>query len=389
MGSNGSSNNRILVVGDDEMMSKMLRVALATEGFEVIHAQSGEEGYESAMRVSPRAIIADVLLPGMDGFALCRRLRQSPNMRSITILMLTSRGDMGDKIASFQAGADDCMTKPFQAEEIVYRLKGMMARAPVPALASAAPQKRGRVIATFGSKGGVGKTMIATNFAVALRRRSGKQVMLMDADFAFGDANVHLNLPAGSGVLDLVQLVDELTPQTADKVLSVHSSGVRALLCPAHPEDAELITSEHVQKLLSYLTAQSDYLVVDCGANYDDRTLTILERADDILLVVTPEIGPLKNAALFLGLADKLQLDQNKIQVVLNRANSQVGIEEKEVERTLRHKVGFRISSGGRVTVMSVNRGIPLVIGQPDHPVSQQIFFLADAFVKTRQLQTA
>jgi len=66
---------------------------------------------------------------------------------------------------------------------------------------------------------------------------------------------------------------------------------------------------------------------VDCGANYDDRTLTILERADDILLVVTPEIGPLKNAALFLGLADKLQLDQNKIQVVLNRANSQVGIE--------------------------------------------------------------
>ena len=128
---------------------------------------------------------------------------------------------------------------------------------------------------------------------------------------------------------------------------------------------------------------------MDCGANYDDRTLTILERADDILLVVTPEIGPLKNAALFLGLADKLQLDQNKIQVVLNRANSQVGIEEKEVERTLRHKVGFRISSGGRVTVMSVNRGIPLVIGQPDHPVSQQIFFLADAFVKTRQLQTA
>ena len=77
MASNGSSNNRILVVGDDEMMSKMLRVALANEGFEVIHAQSGEEGYESAVRVSPRAIIADVLLPGVDGLALCRMFNKA------------------------------------------------------------------------------------------------------------------------------------------------------------------------------------------------------------------------------------------------------------------------------------------------------------------------
>ena len=383
------AKKRVLVVDGDPMMFNMLRTVLSNEGLEVIHASSGEEAFDKAVRQTPRVIIADVVLPGMDGYALCRRLRQTPITSSIPIVLLTAKSDIADKIMGFQAGADDYVTKPFQPEEIVYRIKGIMARAPLPDSTALVPLKQGRIIATFGSKGGVGKTMIATNFALALKRRSGKQVALMDADLAFGDANVHLNVPPGRSVLDMAQAVDALSAQFADNVLAVHSSGLRVLLCPPHPEDAELISAEHVQRILTFLSGLYDYVVVDCGANYDDRTLTILERADDVLLIVTPEIGPLRNAVLFLSLADKLGMDRGKIQIVLNRANSQVGIEEKDIQQMLRHKVGFRLASGGRITVMSVNRGIPLVLDKPDHPLAQQITSMADAFVKAAQPQAA
>ncbi len=389
MSPNSVLTSRILVVDDDPMMSNTLRLVLANEGYEVIHASTGEEAFEKAVRDAPRVVIADVLLPGMDGYALCRRLRQTPITGSIAVMLLTTKSDIADKIMGYQAGADDYVTKPFQPQEIVYRVKNIMAREPLPPPAAAAPTTQGRIIASFGSKGGVGKTMIATNFALALRRRSGKPVMLMDADLAFGDANVHLNVPPGHSVLDLVQSIDELTPQLAEKVLALHGSGMRVLLCPPHPEDAELITSAHVEKILAFLARLYEYLVIDCGANYDDRTLTILDHADDVLLVVTPEIGPLRNAVQFLALADKLGMDDTKIQVVLNRANSQVGIEEKDIEQMLRHRVSYRISSGGRVAVMSVNRGIPIVLDKADHPLSQQIFIMADAFVKSRQPQLA
>jgi pilus assembly protein CpaE len=187
----------------------------------------------------------------------------------------------------------------------------------------------------------------------------------------------------------LVHSIDLLSAPLAEKVLALHGSGLRVLLCPPHPEEADLITSEHVQKLLTFLCGMYDFVVVDCGANYDDRTLTILERANDVLLIITPEIGPLKNAALFLALADKLGLQRAKIQIVLNRANSQVGIEEKDIQNMLHQKVAFRISSGGRVAVMSVNRGNPLVLEKPDHPYALQIFSIADAFVKSGQTQPA
>ncbi len=385
MSTNINFTKRILVVDDDPMMSTMLRLVLANEGFEVIHATSAEEAFDKAVRQSPRVIISDVMLPGMDGFALCRRLRQTPITRAIPILMLTSKSDIADKIRGFESGADDYVTKPFQPTEIVYRVKSIMARARAPETLAHVTPIRGRVIAVCGSKGGVGKTMIATNFALALRRRSGKHVLLIDGDFAFGDMNVHMNLPSGRNVLDLVQGIDDLDAQIADQVLRVHASGLRMLPCPTHPEEADLITANHITQLLTFFGGLYDYIVVDCGTNYDDRTLTILDHADDILLVVTPEMGPIKNAALFLELADKLRLDKSKIQIVLNRANSQVGIEEREIERALRHKIAFRVASGGRVAVLSVNRGKPLVVDKPDNPLAQQISYIAETFITAAQ----
>lgn len=334
------------------------------------------------MRQPPHLVIADVVLPGMDGYTLCRRLRQTAITKAIPVLMLTSRGQIADKIAGFEAGADDYLTKPFQPQELAYRVKSIMARtAALDAPQATAARANGKIIALFGSKGGVGKTMIACNMAVALRRRTGKRIALFDADFCFGDANVHLNLPPVRSVLNLVNAIDDLDAKLIDQAMVAHPTGVRVLLSPFRPEEADLVKGEHVKKILDALVTLYDFIIVDCGANYDDRTLTALENADDIMLVVTPEIGPLKNAVLFLDVANKLGLSLDKVHVILNRANSNVGIEDKEIERTLRHPVAYRVISGGRALVLSVNRGVPLVIAKPDHPLAQQIYYIVDSFM--------
>lgn len=376
------NRQRILVIDGNLGLAELVRLILGNEGYDVTIARSGEEGYQQALHLRPDLILMDVVLPGMDGYTLCRQLRQKPATRSIPILILSSKTDIADKVAGFEAGADDFLNKPFQPAELTYRIRSLLARfQPSEDDQVERREPRGRIIALFGTKGGVGKTTICVNLAVALQQRSGEKVALWDADFFFGDVGTHLNLPPDRSVLDLIDRLGELEPGLADQVLVPHASGIRVLLGPYRPEEAERITSEHVERLLDFLSELYKYVVIDCAASYDDRTLVLLEQADEIFLVVTPEIGPLKNTSIFLDLALRLGIPLEKVHVILNRSNSNVGIEAEEIERALKSKVEFRIVSGGRPAVLSVNRGVPLMIEQPDHPIARQVMRMADGIV--------
>lgn len=370
---------RILVVDDDPSIRNLLNVLLGKVGYEVVLAISGEDALKQALRNPPDLLILDVILPGMDGYTLCRRLRQNPSTRQLPILVLTSQAETADKLAGFNAGADDYLTKPFEPTELVYRVKGLLARGQQAASAlEAGPKPKGNTIAVFGTKGGVGKTTFAVNLTLALARLPKTRAVLMDADFSFGDVSVHLNLSPTRTIIDLLPHLGELDQSVINQVLLRHESGARVLLSPYRPEEVEQIQPEHVMTVLRFLAEHFDYVVVDCPASYDDRTLTILEHADQIVVVLTPEIGAVKNTSVFFDLADKLGLAPEKLHVVLNRANSEVGIAAAEIERALQQPVNLRLMSGGRAVVLSVNRGTPMVLDQPQHPFSQQVLHVMD-----------
>lgn len=375
---------RILVVDDDRPMAELLRRILTNEGYEVDVAYEGQEAIEKSRKGNWSLVLMDVRLPGMDGYTICRTLRQNPSTHYLPILMLTSAGDIADKIAGFEAGADDFVTKPFQPKELVYRIGSLLARAAA-THSNPPPSAAGKIIALFSSKGGVGKTTIATNLAVALRQQSNRRVALVDADFYFGGVGVHLNLPNVRTLLQLMAEMEGDDPSVVEKVMIPHPSGVRVLLSPFQPEEVDQVTTRHIEKVLDFLAQQYDFVVVDCQPSYDERMLKVLEKADEILLVVTPEVGPLKNTSLFLQWSHKLGYSQDKISVVLNRYNSNVGIGPEEIERTLQHEVTFRLISGGRPVVMSVNQGVPLVIEQPDHPFCMQVYRIADYYLERAQ----
>lgn len=370
----------LLIVDDDNVVAEMLEMMLRNAGYEVRRAASGEEALQQIYKAPPDALICDVLLPGIDGYTLCKRVRQHPLTKTLPILMLTAQGDISAKIAGFEAGANDYLAKPFEPPELVYRVKNLLAR--TASETPSAPLRRGKIIAVFGAKGGVGKTTIAVSLALAIRLRTRQRVIIVDADLTFGDVAVHLNIAPTRSIVDIVRSGDEIEREMVNQVLLAHPSGLQALLAPPRPEEAELVSPDHITRILDLLAVSADYVIVDCQTSYDDRTLSVFDRADHVLLVITPEIGPLKNTSLFLGLANQLGINLNAISIVLNRANSGVGIGVGEIERVLRRKINFHVTSGGQAVVTSVNRGMPLILEQPKHPFVQQILYLGDQLVK-------
>ncbi len=377
---------RVLVV-QDRVTTEHLRQVLTSEGYELFEANTDEDAFNEVLHHAPDLVILETERPGFDGLGFCRRVRENKATSDLPLLMLSSRGDTADKVAGYEAGIDDYITKPFVAQEIVYRVKILIQRKPRHYEPSIEPQGRGRVIALFGTKGGVGRTTIAVNLAVTLEKRTGARVMLFDADFFFGDLALHLNLPPSRTILDLVDHIDELEAEYVEQVLIPHSSGVRVLVSPRSPERVEAITAGHVQRLLEWFTRQYDYIIVDCQGSYDERMLVILERADAIMLVIKPEVGCVKNMAVFSELAAKLGFPFDKTHIVLNRAGTGSGIDAKEIERIFRRRIAFHIGSGGRSIVVSVNRGIPLALEQPNHPFSLQVAQMADYLIQRLPLE--
>jgi len=371
----------IVIASSDPTLVKLLNVMLA-DSYEVVQSKTGDEAFERSVSLRPQLIIIDDALPGLGGVALCGKLRRNPATRHAGILILSSNAEMAFKISLFEAGADEFLTKPFDSKEMTYRIKNLVSRVLIPTEAEQVPVKHGRVVACFGTKGGVGKTTVAVNTALALQRQSGGRVVIFDADYFFGDVGVHLNMPPTRSVMDLIEHIDNLDTEFVDQVILRHPTGLGVLLSPFSPEKADLITAEHVKTVVGFLAELNDFVVVDCHATYDDRTLSILDRADEILLVVTPEVGPLKNTRMFLDIADKLGISLEKVHIVLNRSNSNVGIETQEIERSFKHRVQFSIISGGRPVVMSVNQGQPLLTGKLDNPVAQEIIHIADWIIK-------
>ena len=378
---------RVLVVEDDIPSAQLLDRILRHEGFEVLVAHTGPEALALVQREPVDLIILDVMLPGLDGFQVARQLRQDPATRHVPILMLTARGDLSDRIAAFEAGVDDYLTKPYELEALIYRVRALLARVAryrEGILWRPASLPKGHVAAFFGTKGGVGKTLIAVNASVALAQRihPDRRAVIFDTDFFFGDVAIHLNLPTTHSVVDLLDQIESLD-EYAERALQIHEeSNLHALLSPYRPEDAELITPEDVDKLLAWLAERFDFVVVDCPPAYDDRVLAVFNHADTVILVVTPEIGPLKNMSMFLELAPRLGVSLNYIFVVLNRANSNVGVDVETIERVIGHPVAFQVISGGRPVVLSVNRGVPFVLEAPNHRLSRQIQAIADFIVQ-------
>jgi two-component system response regulator RpaA len=120
--------SRILIIDDDPTISELVTINLEMAGYYVHQADDGDKGQALALQIQPDLIMLDLMLPNVDGFTVCQRLRRDERTIEIPILMLTALGQVQDKVDGFNAGADDYLTKPFEVEEMLARVKALLRR---------------------------------------------------------------------------------------------------------------------------------------------------------------------------------------------------------------------------------------------------------------------
>ena len=169
-----------------------------------------------------------------------------------------------------------------------------------------------------------------------------------------------------------------------DTYTVTHSSGLHVILAPPSPEMADVITPAGVKRVVEALRQRYELVVIDCAAWFNDTTLGILDLADIVLTVLTLEITSIKNIRLFLEVAEKLGYE-DKVRLVLNRADTTLGIRVADVEHSIGRKVDNTIVSDGRAVVYALNRGVPFVLSNREAQVSQDVLRLATAMTGNRE----
>jgi pilus assembly protein CpaE len=241
----------------------------------------------------------------------------------------------------------------------------------------------GQILTVFSTKGGSGKSMLASSLAVTLAQRSDKPVCLVDADLQFGDVAVMLKLTPHHTIVDAVSVLDRMDAPLLDSLLVTHeASGLRVLPAPLEPAFADQVGAAEMVAIVEMLRSFCSYVIVDTPAYFNDVVLGLVEVSDKVMLVAGMDIPNIKNVKIGLQTLRLLNTPMDKLLLVLNRANSKVKLDIGEVERTLQLSANALIPSDV-VVPQSVNKGEPVVLHSPKSGVSKSIQQLADQFLPT------
>ena len=397
---------RVLVVDAAAEVHTQVSIALGVvPDVEVVGAlTSGEQAVERIPALRP-----DIVLLSMDDGGAAHADAIATRFPAVSLIMTSRNGEAEQLRRAMLAGARHFLVKPLTPAELVESVRGVYrldesrrvaaATAAVqvgqiapgsggmspPPRAATGPAREGKIFTFYSAKGGAGCTTLACNTAIALKRATNKEVALFDCGLLFGDVGVVLNLNPRSTLVDLLPQMDAhpgpLDPEFLSQMMVPHASGVKVLLAPSSPEKAELVTAEHVQRVLVALRDQFDYVVIDTWPTFEERILNVLDAADRIVVPTTMEMPAIKNSKLMLDVTSALAYSPDKVVLVLNRADSRGGIRVQDVEQILQKQFTAEVVSDGRLTTASLNEGVPFVMTNPDAPISRDIMRLAGALV--------
>ncbi len=240
--------------------------------------------------------------------------------------------------------------------------------------------ERGQVISVFSTKGGSGKSVTSTNLGVLLARRSSKPVVLIDGHMQFGDVAVMLKLQPEHTAIDAIAQVDVMDVSMAENFMTIHEpSGLYVLPAPAEPTFADQITGPQVAALIEVVRGFAGHVIVDLPAIFNEVVLSVIELADEIVLVAGLDIPNIKNLKIGLSTLQLLNVPMDRVNLVLNRSDSKVKLDISEVERTLGVSDAAHVPSDVVVPI-SVNKGSPVVLSAPKSGPARAFEQLADRF---------
>ncbi|HEY9403292.1 MAG TPA: AAA family ATPase [Pyrinomonadaceae bacterium] len=288
-----------------------------------------------------------------------------------TAIICASRDASPDLILrSYRAGARDFLRLPVIGEEFQTVIERT---AEFCSTLVDAPKKRGRAIAVFSSKGGCGTSFIATNLAAAL----DAPAVLVDLNLQAGDLSLFLGLEPKFSIADLVENRARIDDSLLKSYVVPHSPNLSLLAAPREADLADDIEPEHIFEVLELLRERYDYVVIDPQHTFDSITLSALDQADEVVLVLTLDIPAIRSTQRALALFDRLGYPRHKIRIVVNRWSKQIDLDLRQVERFLGERVTGYVQSDYNTAVNSINLGEPLVKSDPTSRIAAEIRHIA------------
>ena len=374
---------RILIVDDDLESLKLIGLMLQRRGYQIAAASSGAQALSKAEADQPSLIILDVMMPDMDGYEVTRRLRANAKTSPIPIIMFTAKTLVGDKVAGFQAGADDYLTKPIHPAELASRVEAVLLRRSR-ARAEAGGAPHARVIGFMGVKGGVGTTTLAVNTSVAIAQsstdQSPRRVILADLHTNGGDVALQLGMTRASGLSLIVShKAEEITARMIENALVGHVSGLRLLLAPIEQRAAPMaIASEQAESVVRQLATLADVIALDLGSRLDDGVRAVLPLCSRLVLALEPQRIAVSLMQALLAQLEKVGIGPDMVvAVIVNHSASAASLSKGTIEGLLGRDVVIVIPPAPEVAFQASDQGTPIILVQPGNIVSDQYRELA------------
>lgn len=376
---------KILVIDDDLETLRLVGLMLQKQGYHVVTAASGEEGIQVALREQPDLILLDVMMPGLDGFEVTRRLRQNPETSSIPILIFTAKSQVEDKIEGYEAGADDYLTKPIHPAELIAHIKALLGRSRA---RREAALPRGYVLGLTAAKGGIGLSTLALNLGLACYQRSKSEVVLAELRLGEGTWAEMLNLHDDQALKSLLSLpAHEITRSTVDNHLLRTTLGVRLLLSPRQVEGYTSLFSGMGEKLVAitrHLATLASLIILDIGTPFLPGYIDILNQCDEVMVVTESQPFTLRLTRRLITNLEDYGFGKSKIMSIVlnNRMRADLQYTITQVQDTLEHAISATISPVPELAYHAAMRSAPLLHIQPEGLYTQQVMQLASQYVE-------
>lgn len=385
---------RILIASDLPEYRQQLTENLSEEqDFLIIgEAVNGANAVKKAEHLVPDIILMDIQTPVQEGIDATEKITLAhPN---IGVIIFSTAHDNAMIKQAMMAGAGDVLYKDdIQEGEIAQAVRRLYLaqKTRSASLMSGGTDKEQKyrspqVVTVFGAKGGAGKTTMAVNIAAGIANETKRRVALMDLNLQFGDVASYMNIQPRRTIAEFVQERNQWDSQLLNSYLIPHNSGVKVLAAPLRPEDADLVTPEQIEKIITILRESFDYVIIDSPPYISDTLLTALDTSNQIILVMSMDLPAVKNVKLSLNLLDTLH-HSGKTKLVINRGAKQFGVDIRDVEKTIDFLAAEEVPSEGNTVVNAANKGVPFVLSHPQAPVSKAVQRVAQLVIQDKGYQ--
>ena len=379
---------KILVVDDDIDTLRLVGLMLQRQGYQIVAANNGHQALAMAQTEGPDIILLDVMMPDMDGFEVCKRLRGNPSTASTPIIMFTAKSQVDDKVIGFDAGADDYLTKPTQPRELFAHIKAVLARTAAkarPAQPVVPPAERGRVIGVLAAKGGMGVSTLTLNLGLSLHNRTKKEVVV--AEFRPGQGSMALELgyqkPEGMSRI-LQRKVRDITPSDIQAELITHSSGIRLLMASYQPGDGKYaIAADSFEIITKHLSHMGAFIILDLGPGMPPTTEKILPLCDELIIMLEPVPYTIQRTRALMEELVSKGFGEGRVSTVLyNRLRSEFQLSLAQVQEAFKFAISIVFTPAPEVAYQAAKSNTPIVILHPDNLTTQQFNKLAENIAK-------